>query len=162
MQTADYDFGQTFVVTFTRNVRPAALHSSSRLPWIALSPHHGSAGVPFHSWFRRLRSSKKSHLPRMGSSPSATVAAVPGLSHNAHCRADFHRFTRLFHSFVRSGSTRRWWEGSDRFAETPPILGSLLVLNPISRRSCRVPTFHCPFFNMITDFNIYVRRSVKF
>lgn len=38
MQTADYEFGQMFVVTFTRSVRPAGLHSSSRLPWIALSP----------------------------------------------------------------------------------------------------------------------------
>lgn len=70
-------------------------------------------------------------------------------------------FYSPFSLVLRSGSTRRWWEGSDRFAETPPILGSLLVLGPISRCSCRVPTFHCPFFNMITDFTIYVRRSVK-
>lgn len=152
MQTADYEFGQTFVVTFTRNVRPAGLHSSSRLPWIALSPPHSSAGVPFHSWFRRLHSSKKSHLPRMGSSPSATVAAVPGLSHNAHCRADFHRFTRLFHSF----SCRVQQDVDGR-----GVIASQKLLGPISRRSCRVPTFHCPFFNMITDFTIYVRRTAK-
>lgn len=59
-----------------------------------------SAGVPFHSWFRRLHSSKKRQFPRMGSSPSASDA-VPSLPHNAHCRADFHRFTRLFPSFRR-------------------------------------------------------------
>lgn len=69
--------------------------------------HHGSAGVPFHSWFRRLRGSKKSHLPRMGSSPSQS--AVPGLSHNAHCRADFHRFTRLFRSTVRPRVQQDEW-----------------------------------------------------
>lgn len=67
----------------------------------------------------------------MGSSPSATDAAVPGLSHST-MPIVVRTFIVLLAFFTRS-SGRVQQGGSDRFAETPPISGSLLLLGPIFR-----------------------------